>query len=135
MIPPPPPKRRAAPPPPPKRTKNKATAVPFPPPEPEGPPPISPDLTRFELEAAVWIHGGYPQVPWPDAVRNLLRKCRETSLGQINAAAIHILDTRLPVDCDLTFDRQANVVERITNAATATDEPILNQPIKGLFRR
>lgn len=135
MIPPPPPKRRAAPPPPPKHTKANATSVPFPPPEPEGPPPISPDLTRFELEAAVWIHGGYPQVPWPDAVRNLLRKCRETSLGQINSAAIHILDTWLPADCDLTFDRQANIVERITNAATATDEPILNQPIKGLFRR
>ena len=132
--PPPPPKLRAAPPPPPpRRTAAKTTAAPFPPPEPEDPPPISPDLTRFDLEAAVWIHGGYPQVPWPDAVRNLLRKCRETSLGQINAAAIRILDQRLPFDCDLTFDRSSNIVESFT--VSATDEPILNQPIKGLLKR
>lgn len=95
MIPPPP--MRSAPPTPPRATP------PWYGDEPETPP-VSPDLTRFDLEAAIWIHGDYPQRPWPEAAKELLRKCKETPLGSITAASIDYLDRRIPVAVDLTFD-------------------------------
>lgn len=114
FIPPPPPSATApaavnarktakfSPPPPPKVSGGTLPAFP---PEPASVP-ISPDLSRFDLETAVWIHGGYPQLEWPDAVRALLRKCRRyTRFDAISAAAIWELDRLLPDDCDLTSNR------------------------------
>jgi len=120
MIPPPPPPPRSfrlipPPPPPPKRPWYGD--------EPEIVP-ISPDLSRIDLEAAIWVHGGYPQVPWAEAARELLRKCHATPLGQICSAAIDILDLELPADFDLTFDR----------FATNSEPDLFTNPIKGVSK-
>ena len=101
MIPPPP--TRPAPPPPPRVTPPWYGE------EPEMPP-VSPDLTRFDLEAAIWIHGDYPQRTWPEAAKELLRKCRETPFGFINAASLDYLDRHLPVDVDLTYDEDKRML-------------------------
>jgi len=60
------------------------------------PPPISPDLARIDLEAAIWVHGGYPQIPWKIAFRVLLAKCKATCFQQINADSIDMLDRGFP---------------------------------------
>lgn len=91
MPPPPPPPKahRKAPPPPP--LKKGITTPPAPPEVPW--PPFSPDLTRFEIERAVWVHGGYPQVPWNVALKVLLARCkRETPFPQVSSIAIWMLD-------------------------------------------
>lgn len=93
MMPPPPPPpkahRKAPPPPPP--PKKGITAPPAPP--EAALPPFSPNLTRFDLECAVWVHGGYPQVPWNVALRVLLAKCkRQTPFRQVSSASIWMLD-------------------------------------------
>lgn len=106
----------------PKPTFNRApkpkTAMPKPktaaadPTEPEQPM-ISPDLDTFDLEAAVWIHGDYPQLPWPNAVRKLYAKCRETPFGNISAGAIAVLDRDLPKEASLENDLAWTQQERI----------------------
>lgn len=101
MIPPPP--TRPAPPPPPRATPPWYGE------EPEMPP-VSPDLTRFDLEAAIWIHGDYPQRTWPEAAKELLRKCRETPFGFINAASLDYLDRHQPIEVDLTYNEDKSML-------------------------
>jgi len=59
----------------------------FPPPEPELPP-VSPDLDPMDLESAIWVYGGYPQVEWREAAMELLKACKRSPFEMISAGSI-----------------------------------------------
>lgn len=73
-------------------------------------------LDDFDLEAEIWIYGGYPQVPHALARFNILQLCRRTPFGHICAEAILYLDehrdfTQSPISQTKTKSES----ERITN--------------------
>ena len=73
-------------------------------------------LDDFDLEAAIWIYGGYPQVSHSLARFNLLQLCRRTPFGHICAEAILYLDEHRDFTLSpISQTKTKSESERITN--------------------
>lgn len=99
--------------------------MPMPPPLPQKMMPEPPQPTKvvkvstlddFDLEAAIWIYGGYPQVSHSLARFNLLQLCRRTPFGHICAEAILYLDEHRDFTLSpISHTKTKSKSERITN--------------------
>lgn len=73
-------------------------------------------LDDFDLEAAIWVYGGYPQVPHALARFNLLQLCRRTSFGHICDEAILYLEEHQDFTLSqISQTKTKSESERITN--------------------
>ena len=89
MPPPPPPPKRMPP-----QFPKRIPPTP-PPPTPARSVKVSPLVSPFSLTAAVFMFGGYPQVPWDAAVESLKRRvAAETPCGDVTPTALWMLGRR-----------------------------------------